>query len=77
MDWFDTIGKRWNGMALWIVDADGSEHQVAFRAMTRRSNQVANWLRGLGVSRGDRVVLMLGNQVELWETILAAMKLAR
>ena len=25
--------------------------------------------------RGDRVILMLGNQVELWETMLAAMKL--
>ncbi|MEV0082751.1 AMP-binding protein [Saccharopolyspora sp. NPDC050642] len=75
LDWFDTIGERRDGIALWIVDADGSEHQVTFRAMTRRSNQVANWLRGLGVSRGDRLVLMLGNQVELWETILAAMKL--
>jgi acetyl-CoA synthetase len=27
------------------------------------------------VSRGDRLILMLGNQVELWETILAAIKL--
>jgi acetyl-CoA synthetase len=75
LDWFDTIGERRDGTALWIVDADGSEHRVSFRAMTCRSNQVANWLRGLGVSRGDRLVLMLGNQVELWETILAAMKL--
>ena len=40
-----------------------------------RSNRVANWLRGRGVARGDRIVLMLGNQVELWETLLAAMKL--
>ncbi|GAA0502506.1 AMP-binding protein [Saccharopolyspora thermophila] len=75
LDWFDTIGERRDGLALWIVDADGGEHQVTFRDMTRRSNQVANWLRGLGVRRGDRLVLMLGNQVELWETILAAMKL--
>ena len=28
-----------------------------------------------GVARGDRIVLMLGNQVELWETMLAAIKL--
>ncbi|SEF68866.1 acetyl-CoA synthetase [Saccharopolyspora kobensis] len=75
LDWFDTIGTRRDGTALWIVEADGSERKVSFRAMTRRSNQVANWLRGLGVARGDRLVLMLGNQVELWETILAAMKL--
>ena len=62
-------------MALWIVEAGGSERKITFAEMTRRSNQVANWLRGLGVARGDRLILMLGNQVELWETILAAMKL--
>ena len=36
------------------------------------------WRRGCGrraCARGDRLILMLGNQVELWETILAAMKL--
>ncbi|MER7016220.1 AMP-binding protein [Saccharopolyspora sp. NPDC000359] len=75
LDWFDTIGERRDGTALWIVESDGAERKVSFRAMTRRSNQVANWLRELGVARGDRLVLMLGNQVELWETILAAMKL--
>jgi len=36
---------------------------------------VANWLRSVGVARGDRLILMLGNQTELWETILAAIKL--
>jgi acetyl-CoA synthetase len=36
---------------------------------------VANGLRALGVKRGDRVLLMLGNVVALWETMLAAMKL--
>jgi acetyl-CoA synthetase len=43
--------------------------------MSRRSAQVANWLRGLGVRRGDHVLLMLGNVVPLWEIMLAAMKL--
>ncbi|HTV01358.1 MAG TPA: AMP-binding protein, partial [Luteitalea sp.] len=46
-----------------------------FPEMSARSGQVANWLRGLGVRRGDRVIVMLGNQGELWETILAAIKL--
>ena len=36
---------------------------------------MASWLRGLGVRRGDRLLLMLGNIVPLWEVILAAMKL--
>jgi acetyl-CoA synthetase len=32
-------------------------------------------LRALGVDRGDRILLMLGNVAPLWETMLAAMKL--
>jgi acetyl-CoA synthetase len=75
LDWFDSVGQRRDATALWIVDADGTERKRSFAEMSRRSNQVANWLRALGVARGDRLVLMLGNQVELWESILAAMKL--
>jgi acetyl-CoA synthetase len=47
---------------------------MTYTEMATRSGQVANWLCGLGVSRGDRVLLMLGNVVPLWEVILAAMK---
>ncbi len=61
--------------ALWIVEADGSQRRWSFAEMSARSSQVANWLRSVGVKRGDRLLLMLSNQVELWETILAAMKL--
>ncbi|MFC0547860.1 AMP-binding protein [Kutzneria chonburiensis] len=75
LDWFDVIAAGNERPALWIVEQDGSEQRVSFAEMSRRSNQVASWLRGHGVRRGDRIILMLGNQVELWETILAAMKL--
>jgi acetyl-CoA synthetase len=75
LDWFDVIAEGNDAPALWIVEEDGTERRQSFAEMSRRSNQVANWLRGLGVARGDRLLLMLGNQVELWETILAAMKL--
>jgi acetyl-CoA synthetase len=61
--------------ALWIVEADGSQRRWSFAEMSARSSQVANWLRSVGVKRGDRLLVMLSNQVELWETILAAMKL--
>jgi acetyl-CoA synthetase len=61
--------------ALWIVEQDGGEAYWTFAEMAERSDRVANRLREWGVRRGDRVVLMLGNQVELWETLLAAMKL--
>ena len=36
---------------------------------------MANWLRSQGVKRGDRMIIMLGNQVELWELMLAGIKL--
>ena len=77
LDWFDQVaaGERAEEPALWVVEQDGTERKVSWARMALRSSQVATWLRGHGVRRGDRVVLMLGNQVELWETILACIKL--
>jgi len=74
-DWFDTFARGNDRLALWIVEEDGSEQKVTFDEMARRSDQVATWLRGLGIGKGDRVILMLGNQVELWESMLAVAKL--
>src|SRR5262245_8378436 len=75
LDWFDPNARDNDQTALWIVEEDGSERRWSYADMSRRSNQVANWLRAAGVRRGDRMIVMLGNQVELWETILAAIKL--
>ena len=76
LDWFDAIaGDGGDRPALWIVEPDGGETRRTFAELSACSNQVANWLREHGVARGDRVIVMLGNQVELWETILATMKL--
>src|SRR6516162_552785 len=76
LDWFDVIAAEHPGRtALRVVGDDGSDESVSYAAMAARSGQVANWLRGLGVRRGDRILLMLGNIVPLWEVMLAAMKL--
>lgn len=75
VDWFDAIARGNDRTALWIVEEDGSERQVTFAEMAQRSGRVAAWLQGLGVAKGDRVLLMLGNQVELWEAMLAIAKL--
>jgi acetyl-CoA synthetase len=78
LDWFDAIAddpKTANNPALIIVEEDGGATRRSFADLSRRSNQVANWLKDQGVRRGDRIVVMLGNQVELWETFLAGMKL--
>ncbi|WP_120337234.1 AMP-binding protein [Cryobacterium soli] len=74
VDWFDVIGTGNDKTALWIVEEDGRELKVSFDEMVTRSDQVASWLLTHGVRKGDHVMLMLGNQVELWETMLAIMK---
>lgn len=75
LDYFDHFAANNHAPGLWIVEEDGSESKLTFAQLSQRSNQVANWLRSMGVQRGDRILLMLGNEVPLWETMLAAMKL--
>src|SRR6476661_5733210 len=80
LDWFDAELARnpesADRPALWIVDAGSDrETKLSFAALSRRSNQVANMLRAQGLKRGDHLLLLLGNVVPLWETMLAAMKL--
>jgi acetyl-CoA synthetase len=76
LDWFDVIAAEHpDRTALRVVSDDGQDESVSYAELAARSGQVANWLRGLGVRRGDRVLLMLGNVVPLWEIMLAAMKL--
>ncbi|MEU6082699.1 AMP-binding protein [Streptomyces sp. NPDC047108] len=75
LDWFDRIAEGNDRPALHIVEEDGTEARITFAEMRTRSDRVANWLREHGVRAGDRIVVMLGNQAELWETALAAMKL--
>jgi acetyl-CoA synthetase len=75
LDYFDVIAANNLERAL-IIDNEGSAHQsVSFAAMRERSNQAANFFRRLGIQPGDRMLLMLRNEIALWETILAACKL--
>ena len=74
-DWFDVIARGNDRTALWIVEEGGGEQKISFAEMADRSDRVATWLAALGVGKGDRVILMLGNQVELWEAMLAVAKL--
>ena len=80
VDWFDAQLARnadsRDRPALWIVDsASNRETKLSFAALSRRSSQVANFLRAQGIKRGDHLLLLLGNVVPLWETMLAAIKL--
>src|SRR5487761_299223 len=66
LDWFDAELARdaesRDRPALWIVDAGSNrETKLSFAEMSRRSNQVANFLRAQGLKRGDHLLLLLGN----------------
>ena len=73
-DYFDTIARDNPAPALHIVEESGQASRLSYDELRQRSNQVANFLMGLGARRGDRILLMLGNEVPLWETMLAAIK---
>ena len=72
LDHFDHLPSE--QAALWLLGSD-AEEQLTFSQLRSRSNQAANWLRDLGVRRGDRVLLLLGNVRPLWEALLACIKL--
>jgi acetyl-CoA synthetase len=75
LDWFDPIAAGNPRTALHIIDEDGADRSYSFAEMAERSDRLATSLRACGVTPGDRVMVMLGNQVELWESMLAVMKL--
>ncbi|MCA4134247.1 AMP-binding protein [Arthrobacter sp. M4] len=77
VDWFDHVAQGPNGQkpALVIVEEDGTATRRSFAELSERSSQVANWFLDEGVRPGDRMIVMLGNQVELWEIVLACIKL--
>src|SRR6201746_2488819 len=80
LDWFDaelaSHRESKNRTALWIVDAGSNrESKLSFETLSRRSSQVANFLRALGLRRGDHLLLLPRNVIPLWETMLASIKL--
>ncbi len=75
VDWFDVMARDNPATALVVASRDGSTTERSFAELAERSDAVAVLLAGLGVGRGDAVLVMLGNQVELWETMLAVVKL--
>ncbi|MBU4464321.1 MAG: AMP-binding protein [Actinobacteria bacterium] len=72
LEWFDVVaGEHPDRSAVTIVSADLTARSWSYGDLSVRSDQVANWLRSLGVSRGDHLIVMLDNSIELWEIMLA------
>jgi len=75
-DYFDVYARDNGRPALVLVDDAGAvTTSVSFAELAERSRRVSRFLARLGVSRGDRVLLMLSNVAPLWETLLGAARL--
>lgn len=76
LEWFDVVaGEHPDRRAVTIVDADLMAEHHTYAQLSRRSDQVANWLKGLGMRRGDHMIVMLNNSIEIWEVLLGLTKI--
>jgi len=75
---FDVIDewakKDRNKIAMIWVNQNGEEKKFTFWDMSRLSNQVANMFIKYGISKGDRVLIMLPRVPEWWIFTLAMIK---
>ena len=55
LDYFEPMARGNAQPALWLVDEGAGETKLSFAQLSERSNRVANFLRGHGVRRGDRI----------------------
>ena len=74
LDYFDRMADGNPQPALRILGQDEAT-TISFAGMSERSNQLANYLRSIGVRRSDTILIMLGNEPALWLATLAAIKL--
>ncbi len=76
LEWFDVVAaEKPDRPAVQIVSADLTMRSWTYGELSARSDQVACWLRDLGIRRGDHLIVMLNNTIELWEIMLAITKL--
>lgn len=59
---------------LWVNHYNEAE-QITFAQFAQRSSQAANAFASAGITRGERVLLMLPRIPEWWETVLGLFKL--
>lgn len=61
--------------ALLYCNDDGARDYYTFSDMKRLSNKCANYFLSLGIKKGDRVMFMLKQRVEVWVVFIALHKI--
>lgn len=72
-DWMARGARYWPDNTAVVDVARDTRHSYA--QMNRRADDLAHWLRGAGVGRGDRVALLAMNGVECLDLLFACAKL--
>ncbi|MBR3908124.1 MAG: AMP-binding protein [Clostridia bacterium] len=62
-------------LAMLHIAKDGTERRFTFKDIKKLSNQCANYFKSLGISKGDRVMLVLKRHYQFWPCIMALNKL--
>lgn len=62
-------------LAMVHLDRNRNERRFTFRDISRASAQAANYFKSLGISRGDRVMLVLKRHYQFWFAILGLHRL--
>jgi len=63
-----------DAVALRIAHADGRDEVISFEEISRRSSQIAHFLQGKGIRKGDRIAVMIEPSLPFYCTIFGAMK---
>jgi len=71
----NALGDRKNKIALYWEGEDGIEKKYTFAEIEEQSNKIGNYLKSLGVERGDRVFIFLPRVPELYFTFIATLKI--
>lgn len=75
-DVIDVLAKKCpDKIAMIHIDAEGKERKITFRDMKIYSNKTANYLKYLGIKRGDKVMLVLKRHYQFWFTMIALHKI--
>ncbi|MBR2614231.1 MAG: AMP-binding protein [Clostridia bacterium] len=75
-DVMDRLGKeKPNKLALHWVSNNGEEKKFTFADMMKLSNKCANYLKSIGIKKGDKVLIVLKRSYLFWITFLALHKI--
>ncbi|MBP5312540.1 MAG: AMP-binding protein [Clostridia bacterium] len=62
-------------LAMLHISGKGEERRFTFDDIRRYTNKTANYLKSIGVKKGDRVLLVLKRHYQFWFSIIALHKL--